>query len=205
MQLLASVLSLLDLPTVFGGHTYDIGSSSSRESSGGGDGGGGIGTASIVAVLAVILVAVGALASLDPSSARRKLRAAAPAALMGVVIVMPLVLWASSSGGVEQGLIVERATDLPGGPELLVNLVDKDLNKLHTTRGRRAVRVECLGRGGQVVIDARQRWPFINEPGYDYPHVHQRATREQLVQAERCRLRGTSVRLEADVEGALIR
>jgi len=204
MQLLASVFSLLDLPTVIGGHTYDIGSSSSRES-GGGDGGGGIGTASIVAVLAVVLVTVGVLASLNPTSARRKARSAAPAALMVVIVAMPLVLWAASSGGVEQGLIVERATDLPGGPELLVNLADKDLNKLQMTRGRRAVRVECLGRGGEVVLDARQRWPFISEPGYDYPHVHQRATREQLVQAERCRLRGTRVRLEAEVEGALIR
>jgi hypothetical protein len=204
MQLLAPVLSLLDLPTVFGGHTYDIGASSSRES-GGDDDGGGIGTASIVAVLAVILVTVGVLALLNPSGARRKARSAAPAALMAVIVAMPLVLWAASSGGVEQGLIVERATDLPGGPEFLVNLADKDLNKLQTTRGRRAVRVECLGRGGQVVLDAKQRWPFINEPGYDYPHVHQRATREQLVEAERCRLRGTRVRLEADVEGALIR
>ena len=204
MQLLTSVLSLLDLPTVFGGHTYDVGGSSVRESHGD-DGGGGIGTASIVGVLAVVLVTVGVLALLDPSSARRKLKSAAPAALMGVVIAMPLVLWAASSGGVEKGLIVERATDLPGGPELLVNLVDEDLNKLHTTSGRRAVRVECLGRDGQVVLDVRQKWPFITEPGYDYPHVHQRATREQLVQAERCRLRGTRVRLEADVEGALIR
>lgn len=204
MQPLASVLSLLDLPTVFGGHTYDIGASPSRES-GGDDGGGGIGTASIIAVLAVVLVTVGVLASLNPTSARRKARSAAPAALMVIVVAMPLVLWAASSGGVEQGLIVERSTDLPGGPELLVNLADKDLNKLQMTGGRRAVRVECLGRGGEVVLDARQRWPFIKEPGYDYPHVHQRATREQLVQAERCRLRGTRVRLEADVEGALIR
>jgi hypothetical protein len=204
MQLLASVLSLLDLPTFFGGHTYDVGGSSSRESSGD-DGGGGIGTASIVAVVAVVLVAVGVLASLDPSGARRKMRAAAPAALMAVIVAMPLVLWAASSGGVEQGLIVERATDLPGGPELLVNLVDEDLNKLHTTRGRKTVRVECLGRGGEVVLDARQRWPFITEPGYDYPHVHQRATREQLAQVERCRLRGPRTKLEADVEGALIR
>jgi hypothetical protein len=204
MQLLASVQSLLDLPTFFGGHTYDIGGSSSRES-GGDDGGGGIGTASVVAVLAVALVTAGVLASLNPSSARRKARSAAPAALMAIIVAMPLGLWAATSGGVEQGLIVERAMDLPGGPELLVNIADKDLNKLQTTRGRRAVRVECLGRGGEVVLDARQRWPFINEPGYDYPHVHQRATREQLVQAERCRLRGTRVRLEAEVEGALIR
>lgn len=204
MQFLASVLSLLDLTTVFGGHTYDIGGSSSQGSSGD-DGGGGIGTASIVAMLVVLLVTVGVLAFLNPSSARRKLKSGAPVALMAVIVAMPLVLWATSSGGAEQGLIVERATGLTGGPELLVNLVDEDLNNLRTTKGRRTVRVECLGRGGRVVVDATQKWPFINERGYDYPHAHQRATREQLVQAERCRLRGTSIRLEADVEGALIR
>jgi hypothetical protein len=203
MHLLASVLSLLDFPTLFGGHTYDTGASSLRDSDGGGPG--GIGTVSIVAVLVVTLVTVGLLASLNPSSARSKVRSAGPAALMGVAIATPLVLWAASSGGVEQSLIVERATGLTGAPELLVNLTDEDLNKLQTTRGRRAVRVECLGRGGQVVLDAKQRWPFINEPGYDYPHVHQRATRDQLVRADRCRLRGTRIRLEADVEGALIR
>lgn len=203
MRLLASVLSLLDFPTLFGGHTYDTGASSPRDSDGGGPG--GIGTVSIVAVLVVTLVTVGLLASLNPSSARSKVRSAGPAALMGVAIATPLVLWAASSGGVEQSLIVERATGLTGAPELLVNLTDEDLNKLQTTRGRRAVRVECLGRGGQVVLDAKQRWPFINEPGYDYPHVHQRATRDQLVRADRCRLRGTRIRLEADVEGALIR
>jgi hypothetical protein len=203
MHLLASVLSLLDFPTLFGGHTYDTGASPPRDSDGGGPG--GIGTASIVAVLVVTLVTVGLLASLNPASARSKMRSAGPAALMGVAIATPLVLWAASSGGVEQSLIVERATGLTGAPELLVNLTDEDLNKLQTTRGRRAVRVECLGRGGKVVLDAKQRWPFINEPGYDYPHAHQRATRDQLVRADRCRLRGTRVRLEAEVEGALIR
>jgi hypothetical protein len=204
MQLLASVLSLLDLPTFFGGHTYDIGGSSPRES-GGDDGGGGIGTASIVAVLVVTLVTVGVLALLNPPSAWRKLKSGAPVAVMAVIVAMPLVLWATSSGGAEQGLIVERAEGLTRGPELLVNLVDEDLNNLRTTRGSRTVRVECLGRGGRVVVDAKQKWPFINERGYDYPHVHQRATKEQLAQAERCRLRGTRMRLEADVEGALIR
>ena len=35
--------------------------------------------------------------------------------------------------------------------------------------------MECLGRDG-LVLGARQRWPFVTEPGYDYPHVHQAAS-----------------------------
>ena len=78
------------------------------------------------------------------------------------------------------------------------------MNTLETTDGRRAVRIECFDRDGQVILDAEQRWPFrVNEAGYDYPHVHQAATREQLQQADRCELRGTRVRLEADVKGVL--
>ena len=104
-------------------------------------------------------------------------------------------------GGDQKSLIVERATGMTGAPEFIVYLGEDDVNTLDTTNGKRAVRVECLGRDGKVVLDARQRWPFVNEPGYDYPHVHQAASPEQLQRAERCRLRGTRVRLEGDVEG----
>jgi hypothetical protein len=123
---------------------------------------------------------------------------------MAVVILAPLILWAASSGGgAAESLLVERATSRAGTPELIVYLGDKDLNTLKTTKGRKAVRLECLGRRGQVVLEAEQRWPFINERGFDYPHVHQPATVAQLHRVDRCRLQGTSVRLEADVEGVL--
>lgn len=197
---LLSLFALLDLPTIFGGHTYDTGSSPPRESVGD-DGETGIGTPYVVAVLLLALVTVGLLAWLSPSKARAKLKPAAPAALMAVIIVAPLALWAGSSGGDEKSLLVERATGVTGAPEFIVYLGEDDLNTLDTTNGKRAVRVECLGRDGKVVLDARQRWPFVNEPGYDYPHVHQAASPEQLQRAERCRLRGTRVRLEGDVEG----
>jgi hypothetical protein len=200
MQLLFSVFALLDLPTVLGGHGYLP--SSGREPRGD-DGAGGIGMASIVAVLVLALVTVGLLVWLSPSSARAKLKALAPRALTVVIIAMPLMVWAASSGGDEKNLIVERATGLTGAPELLLSLADKDLNTLETTKGKRAVRVECLGREGQVVLHAEHRWPFISERGYDYPHAHQPAKAEQLQRADRCRLRGTRVRLEADVKGAL--
>jgi hypothetical protein len=195
-----SVIGLLDLTTFFGGHSYDTGSP--PRVSTGDDGGGGIGTAHIVAVALLALVTAGLMLWLSPSGARAKLRPAAPAALMAVIVVAPLALWAASpSGGDEKSLIVERATDLSGAPELIVYLGEDDLNTLRTTNGEKAVRVECRGRDGQVILDARQRWPFVSEPGYDYPHVHQAASFEQLQRADRCRLRGTRVRLEGQVEG----
>jgi hypothetical protein len=202
MQLLLS--ALLDIPTFIGGHGYDTGALP-RPESGGDDGGEGIGMASIVAALGLSVITVGILIWLDPSNARAKLKAVLPGAPIVVLIAAPLVVWAGSSGDDEKGLIVERATGLTGAPEFIVSLADEDLNTLKTTDGKSAVRVECLGREGTVVLTAKQSWPFINEPGYDYPHAHQAASREQLQQADRCRLRGTRVRLEADVKGALTR
>jgi hypothetical protein len=197
---LLTVLGLLDLPTFFGGHGYDTGSS--PRVSTGEDAGGGIGGVHIVAVALLALVTAGLMLWLSPPGAR--LRPAAPAALMAVIVVGPLAVWAASpSGGDEKSLIVERATDLRGAPEFIVYLGEDDLNTLDTTNGKRAVRVQCRGRDGRVILDARQRWPFVNEPGYDYPHVHQAATLEQLQRADRCRLRGTHVRLEGQVEGPL--
>jgi hypothetical protein len=200
MQLLLSVFALLDLPIVMGGHGYLPGSG--RESRGD-SGSGGIGMASIVAVLVLALVTAGILVWLSPSSARAKLKTLAPRAFTVVIIAMPLIVWAASSGGDEKGLIVERATGLTGAPELLLSLADKELNTLETTNGTRAVRVECVGREGHVVLRAGHRWPFISERGFEYPHAHQPASAEQLQRADRCRLRGTRVRLEADVKGPL--
>jgi hypothetical protein len=211
IPLLLSVSAALDFPIIVGGHGYDFGGSSRGEPRGD-DGGGGIGMASIVAVLFLTLVTVGLLAwlsrrekgSRDENGVRAlRVKSVAPIALTVGLIATPLLLWTVSSGGDEKSLIVERATGITGSPEFLVSLGDKDLNTLETTNGKRTVRVECLGREGQVVLDAKQKWPFINEPGYDYPHIHQAASQEQLQRADRCRLRGTRVRLEADVEGAL--
>jgi hypothetical protein len=202
MRVLVSALLELDFQTFIGGHGYDIGGPPRGEPSGDDDGG-GIGMAPILAVLLLTVGTVGLLIWLSPSSAAAKVKTAGRGGLVVGVIAVPLIVWAGSSGGDEKSLIVERATSRAGTPEFIVSLAEDDLNTLQTSRGKRAVRVECLGREGQVVLDAKQKWPFIAEPGYDYPHVHQRASREQLQQADRCRLRGTRVPLEADVEGAL--
>ena len=213
---LLSGLGALDFPIIVGGHQYDFGGSPSGET-GGDDGGGGIGMASIAAVLFLALVTVGALAWLnrrergssddDRVGALQTMKSMAPLALTAALIATPLTLWAASSGDEddEETLIVERATGTTGSPEVVVYLGDEDLNTLKTTHGKRTVRVECLGREGQVVLGSKRRWPFLdNEPGFDAPHIHQMASREQVEQADRCRLRGTRIRLEADVQGTLI-
>lgn len=196
----ALLVELLDLVA---GHGYDF--RGFRESSGGDDGEGGIGMASIIAVLVLALVTVGLLVWLSPSSTRAKLKAVAPRALTVVLIVMPLMVWAASSQGDDERLTVERASALTGSPELLVSLEDNDLNTLATTDGKRTVRLRCVDREGRVVVDAEQRWPLLSERGYEYPHAHHVASLQTVVRADRCRLVGTRIPLEAGVEGAVTR
>ena len=201
MRLLAL---LLDVPSIEAGHQYDFRDVPPGESGGEGEEG-GIGAPWIIAAVVLALVAVAVLVSLDLSKAITRLKAVAPKALILIVIAVPLIAWAASSSGDEQqSLVVERWTNDAGAPELIIWLGEKDLNTLETTNGKRTVQVECVGRDGQVVLDAEQTWPFVdNEAGYDAPHAHQPASREQLQRADRCRLLGTRVQLETDVTGAL--
>lgn len=193
------------LPPLAGHTGYNPGNLPTGDSPGDGGGGGGFGAPWIVAALVVALVAAAVLVWLSPATTRARLRALMPKVVVLMVIAAPLVAWAAASrGGGGEKLIVERWVSPAGALELIVSLTDEGMNTLETTDGRRAVRVECFDRDGQVVLDAEQRWPFlVNETGYDYPHIHQAATREQLQQANRCELRGTRVRLDAEVKGVL--
>jgi hypothetical protein len=206
--------TLLDSSLVLAGHGYDFRSTPSGESSGGDDGG-GLSMTWIVLVLVLLVGTVLLLAWLnrregsgDATRATRvrmpSLRSAAPVAFIVVVVAAPLIFWTASSGGEEEfDLKVERFTSVTGDPELLVSLGEDELNTLEATNGTRTVRVTCAGRQGQPVLDAKQKWPFIREPGYDYPHAHQAASEEQVQRADRCRVSGTRVRLAADVKGSL--
>lgn len=205
--------TLLDSILVLAGHGDSItgnpmpgGESSSED-------GGGIGAAPIVGVLVLALVVVGLLVWLNRQETETgdevavrapRRRSIAPAALIAAVIAAPLIMWTASSGGDdEKSLVVERWTNDKGAPELIVSLVEDDLNTLETTEGKRTVHLRCVGRQGQAVLNATPKWPFITEAGYDYPHVHQPATSEQVQRADSCRLRADDLSLEADVEGAL--
>jgi hypothetical protein len=202
-------LSLLDgamdhLSTILAGHGYDVGGSG-RES-GGETEIAGLSMPWILAAASIALITAGVLIWLNPD-ARKRARSVAPKALIVIIIAAPLVAWTATSGEDEkrQDLRAQRSTALTGDPELLVSLGEDDLNRPATTGGKRTVRVVCTGRDGKIVIDVRRKWPFINERGYDYPHTHLVIGRAQVQRAQRCRLRGTSVRLEAEVEGRLPR
>jgi hypothetical protein len=51
-----------------------------------------------------------------------------------------------------------------------------------------------------VIIKTTQPWPFIEEPGYPYPHIHLGDSPEKIEGARRCRVLGTNKRLEAGVQ-----
>jgi len=193
------------LPPLAGHTGYNPSNVTPGDSAGDGGGGGGLGAPWVVAALVLALATVALLVWMSPPGTRARLRTLAPKVVILIVIAVPLVAWAAvsqrSSG---EKLAVERWVNPAGRVELIVSLTDEGMNTLETTEGRRAVRIKCFDRDGQVVLDAEQRWPFVvNETGYDYPHIHQAATRQQLQRADRCELRGTRVRLEADVKGVL--
>lgn len=191
-------------PTILAGHGLDVGASSRRESDGD-DEVAGLSMPWILAAGSLALITAGVLLWLNPG-ARTRLKAVAPMAVIAIIIAAPLVAWtASAREDKVKSLMVKRETALTGAPELLVSLGEDDMNSLKTSNGKKVVRVVCVGRDGQVVIDRKKEWPFVYERGYDYPHAHVLASRAQVRRAQRCRLRGTRVLLEADVEGRLPR
>jgi hypothetical protein len=196
-------LSWPDLPSIVAGHGYDTGIQPGPPFDEDVDDDRSFGTVWIVGLVLLTLVTVAVLVAADPSASRRKARAIGPRAVPILVITAPLVAWSIASGGEPSPLIVERATGPTGARELLVWLEEDDMNTLAANHGERTVRVRCVDRDGGVVIDAAHKWPFFNEPGFDYPHAHQPAGPEQLLRASRCTLRGAGVRLAADVTGAL--
>jgi hypothetical protein len=205
--------ALIDGVLILGGHGDTV--SGLPVKTGEPDEGGGIGMVPIVGVILLGLCAAALLTWLnrqeresddvvvEGGGATLRLRSIAPLGFIAAVIAAPLILWTTSSGGDDKRLTVERFVNDKGAPELLVSLVDKDLNTLASTRGKRSVRLECTGRDGQRVLVGRPKWPFIKERGYEYPHAHQPATSDQVRRAEECRLEGHKRTLKADVRGAL--
>ena len=93
-------------------------------------------------------------------------------------------------------LTVERSV-VPGTrqPELLVS-VDRKLNVANTAEDGRSVGLQCVDGQGRNVLSARVEWPFIEEPNYPLPHAHQPASGQDLARIDKCRVTGTTVRLE---------
>jgi len=202
MRLLPFVLEQVDVPTILAGHGYDVGTEP-RGDGGGGDDEGGLTTFWILAVGGLALATAGILVALDPAGAAAKLRRHGAKVLILAVVAAPLVAWTAASGSEEKGLLVERWTTEGGAPELIFSLRGEELNTPETTGGQNLVRLECVDGDGEVVLAGKKRWPFPTERGFDYPHVHQAATTDQVLAVDTCRLLETTVTLEADVQGTL--
>jgi hypothetical protein len=129
------------------------------------------------------------------------LRRYAPVIVIVLLVAGPLAIWAATSGGSggaskKTGLIVERGVSFTGAPELIVSIN----GDAEVTTGAATVRIECMDKDGHVIIKSTQPWPFIEEPGYPYPHIHQGDSPEKVEGARRCRVIGTNKRLEAEVQ-----
>jgi hypothetical protein len=196
--------------TIVAGHGYDVGGSG-RESDGETEIA-GLTMTWILAAGGVALVTAVLLVWTSPETrarlARVRWKSVAPKAVIVLIIAAPLLAWTATSAGEDEkpkDLRVQRGTALTGDPELLVSLGEDDMNTLKTTAGKKFVRVVCVGRTREVVVDVRRKWPFVNELGFDYPHTHLVISRAQVQRAQQCRLRGTTVPLAAEVEGRLPR
>ena len=121
-----------------------------------------------------------------------------PLLAIAVLIVVPVAIWAATSGGSGSQLRIDQAVSVYGGPEIIVN-VPKKLNTVSETKGSSNVRLICEDGGGKAVLETNQPWPFINEPGYPYPHIHQPVTPKQLQAIARCHLVGTKTKLEGNL------
>jgi hypothetical protein len=210
MRRLLFFVALDFLTTVVAGHGYDVGGSG-RESDGENEIA-GLTMTWILAAGGIALVTAGVLLWTNPEAQARlkrvRWKTAAPKAVIVIIIAAPLVAWTASSASGDDPvklLMAERGTALTGEPELLISLGEDDLNATKTARGKKTVRLVCVDRRGKVVIDAQKKWPFVYEQGYDYPHRHQLADRELVQRAQKCSVKGTTVLLEAKVEGALPR
>jgi hypothetical protein len=129
------------------------------------------------------------------------LRRYGPVIVILVLVGAPLAVWAATSGGSDseekKGLIVERNVSLTGAPELVISIAG---GGVEVTNAADSVRIECVDKDGKVIVKGTQPWPFIEEPGYPYPHAHQSGSPEKIQGARRCRVLGTNTRLEAPVQ-----
>ena len=127
------------------------------------------------------------------------LRRYGPVLLIAALVIIPLAIWAATSGGSgsnKRTFYVERSVGLTGAPELLVTVDDP---AVEITNGRDTVEVECTDATGKSIVKSDQPWPFPLEQGYP-PHAHVGASSQEVEQARRCSVLGTNKRLAADVQ-----
>jgi hypothetical protein len=118
-----------------------------------------------------------------------------PALAILALIVAPILIWgATSGGGSDNQLRIDQGVSVYGEPEIVVNVPAK-LNNPAEANNSTNVRVVCQDGGGKTVLATNQAWPFINEAGYPYPHIHQPVTPAQLQAIAKCHIEGTKTKL----------
>lgn len=112
--------------------------------------------------------------------------------------LVTLALGGCSEGGeTEAGkLIVERATSAGGRVELLVSVDGLAARRPDLVTSARRVGLLCTDGSARTTVAARHPWPFLAEPGFERPHVHQPATPQQIERTKRCRLTDTQLAVE---------
>jgi hypothetical protein len=121
-----------------------------------------------------------------------------PALAILALIIVPVLVWAATSGGSGDKLRIDQGVSVYGEPEIVVN-VPKKLNNPAEAHNAPQVHLVCVDGGGKTVLEDDQDWPFINEPGYPYPHIHQPVTPQQLQAIAKCRVEGTKTKLEGNL------
>jgi hypothetical protein len=138
----------------------------------------------------------------DAESPRARLsldrKTALPALAILAVIVVPILIWGATSGGSKHQLRIDQGVSVDGEPEIVVN-VPGTLNNPAEANNSTSVRLVCEDGGGKTVLATSQPWPFIDEPGYPYPHIHQPVTPAQLQAMAKCQVHGTKTKLEGNI------
>ena len=123
----------------------------------------------------------------------------APVLLIAVLVITPLTIWAATSGGSgkeDNTFYVERSVGVSGEPELLVTVDDPGVEVEGT---RTTVEVHCADATGKEIVKSTQPWPFQLEQGFP-PHAHVAASSDEVEQARRCSVTGTTKQLSAEVK-----
>jgi hypothetical protein len=134
----------------------------------------------------------------DTRSRRLDPKTIMPAFAILALIVVPVLIWAATSGGTDDKLRIDQGVSLTGEPEIVVN-VPRTLNTPAETNNSANVKLVCVDAGGDLVLSTDQDWPFIIEPGYPLPHIHQPVTPQQLQRIAKCHLEGTKTKLRGNL------
>ncbi len=146
--------------------------------------------------------AEGSVGAADAEGPRARLaldrKTVVPALALLALIVVPVLIWAATSGGGNDQLRIDQGVSVYGEPEIVVYVPIK-LNNPAEAHNSTNVRLVCENGGGDTVLATTQPWPFINEPGYPYPHIHQPVDPAQLQAIAKCRVEGTKTKLEGNL------